>query len=235
MPNVLPSKSFVLLVEDHDVLREATLQFLEMAGFDVQGVASAEELDTVPLKALPDAYVVDLNLPGEDGLSLAKRLRQANPTVPIIITTARTLVQDRILGYETGADVYLNKPVNPDELKAVLNSLLARRFETVDLSTALKLDTLKQSLQGPNGQCVLTLPEIRLLKAMAAATNHTLDRLQVGTQLSPHAPVMSVDNLQNRLSQLRRKMQVCYQSPEELIKSVRGVGYKLCVKLVALN
>jgi DNA-binding response OmpR family regulator len=106
----------VVLVEDNDALRLATSVILVQAGFEVSGVACAEDVDDLPTARVPDLYVIDVNLPGEDGFSLAARLRRARPWVGIVITTARIRVDDRVHGYEQGVDVYLPKPVNPPEL-----------------------------------------------------------------------------------------------------------------------
>lgn len=226
----MTSDFHVVLVEDNDALRLATSAILLQAGFEVSGVACAEDVDDLPTARVPDLYVIDLNLPGEDGFSLAARLRRARPWVGIVITTARTRVDDRVRGYEQGVDVYLPKPVDPPELLAVLRAL-GQRLQARQLPRpGLELHQRHALLTGPDGSCRLTEAELRLLLALAAARGQTLERWQVAVQLNPAEQDMSADNLQNRLSQLRKKLQTCGVHSES-IKAVRGVGYRLCVPL----
>lgn len=220
----------VLLVEDHDGLREATVSFLRQEGFDAMGVPCAEDVDDLPATATADAYVIDLHLPGEDGLSLALRLRRARPDIPIVITTARTHLNDRVKGYEAGADIYMAKPVAPEELRAVLLALTGRRKAAQKEKAGLRLEQHVLLLTGTAGQSRLTEGEARLLVALAAARHQTLERWQVAVQLNPDDENMSGDILQNHLSQLRRKIAACGVEGES-IRAVRGVGYRLCVPL----
>jgi DNA-binding response OmpR family regulator len=223
----------VVLVEDNDALRLATSVILVQAGFEVSGVACAEDVDDLPTARVPDLYVIDVNLPGEDGFSLAARLRRARPWVGIVITSARTRVDDRVHGYEQGVDVYLPKPVNPPELLAVLRSLGQRLQSRQTRAPGLELHQRSSLLSGSDGSCRLTEAELRLLLALAAARGQTLERWQVAVQLSPGEDDMRADNLQNRLSHLRKKLQVCGVQGES-IKAVRGIGYRLRVPLVVV-
>lgn len=222
----------VMVVEDHDELREATVSFLQQQGFETVGVACAEAVDETPTYRMPDLYVVDLNLPGEDGLALAGRLRQAQPNAGIVITTARTAIDDRLQGYAMGADIYLPKPVDPKELAATL-AALGKRLARRDLDGTLALDGQKLRLRGPSGECRLAESEVRVLAAMASAKDQTLDRAQVAARLSLSGDEISADNLQNRISQLRRKIESC-GIEGEVIKAIRGSGYRLCVPMVVV-
>ena len=119
----------VALVEDDRLLREEIVVHLQANGFVVHAVNSAAALDDVMAREAIDLYVLDLNLPGENGLSLSRRIRQSLPAAGIVIMTARVALQDRITGYqEGGADIYLSKPTAPDELVLILMSL-ARRIK----------------------------------------------------------------------------------------------------------
>ncbi len=222
----------VMLVEDHDDLREATLAVLQAHGFDAVGVASAEEVDDTPLQVRPQLYVLDLCLPGEDGLALARRLRAAQPGVGIVMTTARTTVDDRVQGYGAGADIYLPKPVDPQELVAALRALgtrLAQRGGTA-LAQPVLLDTQGRTLHGGVGTVRLSDSEARMLAAMACAPEGMLERWQVAVHLGSPDAEISPDSLQNRISQLRKKMATCL-GEGEFIRAVRKEGYKLCVEL----
>ncbi|MGA1728205.1 MAG: response regulator transcription factor, partial [Burkholderiaceae bacterium] len=103
----------IVLVEDHDLLRTVTESVLKEAGHNILALGCAEEVDEALSGMNPDLYILDLNLPGEDGISLARRIRRSHPRVGIIMTTVRSEVTDRLDGYESGADIYLPKPTDP--------------------------------------------------------------------------------------------------------------------------
>jgi DNA-binding NarL/FixJ family response regulator len=113
----------IIVVEDNAALLAVTIDALEQTGHRLRGVGSAEEFFQLPDYTSVDVAVIDLNLPGEDGLSLAKRFRAASPQAGIIMVTARTALHDRMVGYETGADIYLPKPVQLGELVSAVNAL----------------------------------------------------------------------------------------------------------------
>lgn len=228
----MSSNPLVMLVEDNDGLRDATARILQQHGYDVVDLPCAEDVDDTPLPRKPDMYVLDLNLPGEDGLSLAARLRQAQPQAGIVVTTARTQVSDRVTGYEAGADLYMPKPVDPQELLAAL-SALSKRLRQSAAVTTLTLNSLTQTLSGPGGECRLAQSEQRLLVALASARHQTLERWQVMQQLCPGDAELSADNLQNRISVIRRKIASCGVTGES-VRAVRGTGYRLCVELAVL-
>lgn len=221
-----------MVVEDHDALRDATVRMLEQQGYQVVGVSCAEDVDDTPLANTVDVYIIDLGLPGEDGLSLARRLRQAQPRAGIVITTARAQLNDRLTGYEAGADLYLPKPVDPKELLAALSGL-ASRLRNDLLQTALVLNNSNLLLRGPAGECKLAHAEIRLLVALATAKDQTLERWQLAAQLNPDNLDISADNLQNRISMLRKKISACGIQGES-IKAIRGTGYRLCTPLIVI-
>lgn len=113
----------IVLVEDHDQLRRVTAAVLRARGHRVVALASAEEVDDSITLSKPDIFILDLNLPGEDGLSLSRRIRAAQPRVGIIMTTVRREVERRLVGYESGADAYLAKPTDVEELSAAVEAL----------------------------------------------------------------------------------------------------------------
>ena len=116
----------IVVVEDNDDLREAIVEVLSALGHRVLGLTCAEELGDEGAQAVIDLLVVDLNLPGEDGVSLTRRLRQIQPGLRILMMTARDTVRDKVSGYEAGADMYLTKPVSIEELTAAVQSLEQR-------------------------------------------------------------------------------------------------------------
>jgi len=227
------SPQTVMVVEDHDALRHATEKVLRQAGFEVVGVSCAEDVDDHHEARLYDGYVIDLNLPGEDGLSLAMRLRKAHPKANIVMTTARTHLNDRVKGYEAGADIYMPKPVEPEELVAALRGLIMRSNMATHIEYGLQLDPRQHMLAGPAGRTKLAASEVRALMALAQAKAHTLERWQLMVQLSPDGEDISSDSLQVRLSQIRKKIAQCGVEGES-IKALRGMGYRLCVPLVVV-
>lgn len=116
----------IIVVEDHDDLREMTVEALCAFGYQARGVACAEKLDEELKKGHADVLVLDLNLPGEDGVSLSRRIRASQPGMGIIMVTVREQIQDRITGYGSGADLYLTKPTSIEELHAAIEALARR-------------------------------------------------------------------------------------------------------------
>lgn len=222
----------VMVIEDHDSLREATVALLRQKGFDAAGVPCAEDLDDTHFSRAPNIYVVDLNLPEEDGLSLVRRLRRAQPLAGIVITTARTQTKDLQDSYDVGADFYLPKPVNPQELIAILGAM-AKRLANAELEVALKLIEAQALLRGPKGESKLSSAETRLLIALARAKDQMLERWQIIAHLGIDDSEISADALQNRLSQLRKKIAAC-GIEGDAIRAIRGMGYWLCVPLVVV-
>ena len=221
----------VLIVEDNDALRESLSRFLGQNGFNVAALSCAEDVDDEPSAQLSDLYVLDLNLPGEDGLSLAARIRDARPYVGIVMTTARTQLNDRLSGYEHGADIYLAKPVVPEELIAVLNALKTRvGYRRLSDDRAF-LSMRSGLLTGKSGQIKLSQSEAKLLAAFRSAANSTLERWQVASLLSGGEATLSADSMQNRLSQLRKKLQAC-GFVDGTIEPIRSVGYKLTLDIL---
>lgn len=226
----MTDRLLIAVVEDNDALRDATVEMLAHNGFRATGVACAEDIDDTPFPQPPDIYVIDLTLPGEDGLSLAARLRRAQPKAGIVITTARTLLDDRLKGYESGADIYLPKPVDPKELLLALQALGQRLRHMDPPSQGLVLDRHALVLRGSAGSCKVSASEARLLSAFASANENTLERWQVAAQMSPGSGSISQESMQARLSQLRRKIQACGHAGES-IRSIRNSGYKFCLPI----
>ncbi|NDY84045.1 response regulator [Orrella sp. NBD-18] len=116
----------IIVVEDHSELRQVTVLALHKLGYEVRGVENAIALYTTLNEFNADLLILDLNLPGEDGLNIAKRMRNARPNIGIIMVTVREHLQDKISGYTNGADLYLTKPTSIDELEAAIEALSRR-------------------------------------------------------------------------------------------------------------
>lgn len=222
----------ILLIEDNDELREATLAFLQNQGHYVRGVPMAEEIDDVTGGFVPDVYVIDLNLPDEDGLSLTRRLRASHPNVGIVISTARTQIGDKVIGYESGADLYLTKPVHPQELMAGISALGKRLRTSSARKDALVLHLSRLHLVGPDGMVDLTASDVQILCALARAPGQSLERWQLaeiigaGTENMPTAATMEM-----RIARLRKKL-ASAGAAQPSIKALHKVGYTLCCPVV---
>ena len=217
----------IIVVEDYDDYRIAICNALKEDGHDVVGVANAEDVDDEPVGYVSDLYIVDLNLPGEDGIDLARRIRNSQSDVGIVIVSARAALSDRIDGYQSGANIYLTKPFSLDELRAVVSGFSSRlTVGGISRPRALTLIPMRMLLQGPSGDARLSQPEIVLLAAFSRVSQQTLERWQVASHLGVGEPI-SRENLEVKLSRLRQKRMTCgVEAPA--IQSLRGVGYKLC-------
>jgi len=222
----------ILVVEDNDALREAMLAFLQQQGHYVRGVPMAEDIDDVTGGFVPNVYVIDLNLPDEDGLSLTRRLRMAHPNVGIVITTARSQIGDKVMGYESGADLYLTKPVDSRELVAGVTAL-GKRLRRMSLTQAsFLLDLDRMQLSGPAGTAELTASDVLVLSALARAPGKRLERWQIseivgGSETEP----TPASTLEMRITRLRKKL-AAVGAPPPHIKALHKVGYALCVPVV---
>jgi DNA-binding response OmpR family regulator len=221
----------IVVVEDNDSLRLVTVTILRQQGHQVIGLACAEEIDDVAGGTLADIFVLDLNLPGEDGISLARRIRKANPNVGIIMVTARIQSQDKTLGYDSGADIYLPKPAEPGELLAAIKAL-ARRIKPENTHTpnTLVLDLTRLQLQGPAGEAGVTRAESTLLNALARAPGQQLEYWQIAEALGDTQDSLSKSNLEVKIFRLRKK--IAQVGGEDAINAIRLKGYQLCINLI---
>ncbi len=217
----------IMVVEDNDALREATVDFLQNHGHVAIGVISAEEVDDTPMRDVPDLYLIDVNLPGEDGFSLAERIRNSQPMAGIVLMTARSQLSDRLEGYSSGADNYLIKPVQQSELLACIQNLARRLKRQPDCpETVLQLDPRNLNLIGPNQSVLLTHGESLLLAALIRAAGHKLERWQAMQLVDTKDKGLLPANLEMRISALRKKLHAC-GAPDQAIRSIRGFGYAL--------
>lgn len=229
----------VIVIEDNDNLRQATVAMLVRHGHWASGLVCAEDLADVQLTPQPDLFVVDLNLPGEDGLSLARRLRAAQPLVGIIMVTARTLLGDRLAGYSSGADIYLPKPVDPAELLAAVESLgrrlrhSAQAGAPADPQTPWRLAPASRLLTGPAGEVPLSESEVIILVGLCSAQSGRLEYAQIMGLLDEDPQTYSQAALEVRIVRLRQKLQRA-GARTGAISSVRGVGYRLTVPLTVV-
>ena len=219
----------ILVVEDHDDLREVTVVALSDMGHTVKGIDCAEDIDEILGSFRPDVFLIDLGLPGEDGLSLARRLRTAQPGVGIIMVTARNQVKDTLQGYNAGADIYVTKPTSPDELNAAIRALGRRLLQVPDENLVLDAQSLR--LQGPAAEINISNADYQLLAALARARDHRLETWQILEILGKAVDEQEKKALTVHIVRLRKKLAEA-GVPEPTLKSIRGTGYQLCVPLV---
>lgn len=216
----------IVLVEDHDALREVTADVLAQAGHHVTALESAEDLDQLASLGAVDLFILDLNLPGEDGISLARRLRQGHPAVGIIMTTARSLPEDQTQGYASGADIYLIKPLASDTLLAAVASM-ARRLQPAAALNGLCLLESELCLRGEASSVSLQAAEASLLVALIRAPGQRLETWQIVEILGADEDGLSKSAIEVRMTRLRKKLRDC-GADAPAIKSLRNVGYQLC-------
>ncbi|MDH4479954.1 MAG: response regulator transcription factor [Rhodoferax sp.] len=226
----------VAIVEDDALLREEIEIHLQAHGMRVYAVNSASALDDLVARERIDVFLIDLNLPGEGGLSLCKRLRASLPGAGIVICTGRTALIDRIAGYKQGgADFYLTKPVSPDELVLVIESL-GRRLKQATNADTWSLSLRDRTLEGPlPGQKMrITEREKTLLVALMQAKDNSLDSGVLCDLFGDEASDRSISkhSLEELVARLRKKFKALQgEDAESAIKSVWGVGYQLCIRV----
>lgn len=218
----------IAVVEDHADLRDLFVELLSNDRHDVKGFYCAEELDEHLAGSVVDLLVLDLNLPGEGGYSIARRLRDSHPEISIIMITARTDVEDRIKGYLSGADIYLAKPVSPEELSAAVASIARRVDAARNRLPHLALDMAALKLTGSAGTVDVSIQEAQLLKGLAEAAGHRLDYWRLQELLQLDQDERGKATLEVRVSRLKKKLHEAGAAPPA-IKSLWKEGYQVCV------
>lgn len=223
----------ILVCDDEPALREMVAEYLEERTYEVRQAQNAKALRAEVTAKSPDLVILDIRMPGEDGLSALRWLR-ANSTIPAIMLTAAADTTDRVVGLEMGADDYIVKPVDLRELEARIKAVLRRHGGdaeeaapvggTVDFG-ACKLDLEACRLFAADGQPMpITAMEFSLLKLFARNRGRVLTRDQIleGAHDRHWEPFDRSIDL--RISRLRRKIETNPNHPE-VIRTVRGVGY----------
>ena len=226
----------IVLVEDNDDLRQLTADALRNEGHRVVALSCSEELEDLGAGAAADVFLIDLNLPGEDGFSLSRRIRQAHPLVGIIIISARSDLQDKVVGYDSGADWYLPKPVPFAELSAALKSFARRQHaqQTDSIMPAGGLRLQYRELHGRLESVRLTPAEETLLTAFARAPSGRLEIWQLLELQGLDSQDASKTSLEVRITRLRKKLAQA-GAEGQCLESIRGLGYRLLVPVQVLG
>ncbi|OAI50815.1 two-component system response regulator [Betaproteobacteria bacterium SCGC AG-212-J23] len=216
--------SKVLIVEDEPKLAGLVADYLKAASFEAHCIGNG--LDAVPwVKAnQPDLIILDLMLPGRDGLEICKEVRSFSD-LPIIMVTARVEEVDRLIGLETGADDYMCKPFSVRELVARVKALL-RRPRVAAVPAGLEIDEGKHQAVLDGKALDLTPVEFRLLAALAAAPGRVFPRDRLLEKLYADHRVVTDRTVDAHVKNLRRKIEEI-RPGADLVRSIYGVGYKL--------
>lgn len=213
----------IAVLEDNPDLLDDVVFNLREAGYEVSGLGSIAALDAHLAHAQTDILVLDLGLPDGDGLEVSRRLRRTHPKLGIVMLTARTRLADKVTGLREGADVYLCKPIDMDELEAVVGAL-ARRLG-IAVGRGWKIDVRTLLLIPPNGIAIsLTLPELHILQTLYDTVGQRASRKQLVEALGGNYLDFDERRLENIVSRLRRKIAVA-QPDGSFLKALHGSGY----------
>lgn len=217
----------ILIVEDEPKLARLMADYLAAAGYATEWLADGREVAAHVAARMPALVLLDVMLPGRDGLEICRDLRQQSSDVPIVMVTARVEEIDRLLGLELGADDYICKPFSPRELVARVKAILRRIRPSVPSDEpVLRIDEAFHQIRYRGVVIDLTPVEFRLLKTLAEAPGRVFSRDRLLDRLYHDHRVVTDRTVDSHIKNLRRKMQQVAPG-EEPIRSIYGVGYKL--------
>jgi two-component system, OmpR family, phosphate regulon response regulator OmpR len=229
-------QSRVIVVDDDPELRALLRRYLSGHGFDTREAADGRALDRELSRGPADVVVLDLMMPGEDGLAICRRLRAAGDLTPIVMLTARGDPIDRIIGLETGADDYLPKPFEPRELVARLTAVLRRARAGLPLVTdgvvhagPFRIDIPAMAVLREGQALKLTSREFALLAALARSGGRTLTRAQLIERAFGRDAEVSDRAIDVQIARLRKSIGDT-DDQSQTIRTVWGVGYVLVVR-----
>jgi DNA-binding response OmpR family regulator len=228
----------VVIVEDDKDLAGSVVRYLSLVGMSIKAAGSGAEMDALLASFTPDILILDVNLPGEDGFSIASRLRE-HTNLRIIMLTARQSVDSRVLGRTAGADVYLTKPVELRELEATIHSLYRRiqqgndhgsDAEKPDNRSCWSFDATDWSVISPNGsRVVLTTSEYRVVQLLLSKPGEGVTREELGAVLGKKLNGYEDRSIDALIARLRKKIHEA--AGEEIpIRTARSVGYVFAVQ-----
>jgi two-component system response regulator MprA len=222
----------ILVVDDEHAVRDALRRALDLAGYDVQIAPAAEPAIGLMRERPPDAIVLDVLMPGMDGIELCRRLRADGDRTPVLMLTARDGVGDRVSGLDAGADDYLVKPFALEELQARLRALLRRSGAELDRVEEpvlafedVRLDRGAHEVRRGGREIELTRTEYLLLELFVGNPRQVLERGTIFERVWGYDFGPSSNSLEVYVGYLRRKLEA--EGEPRLIHTVRGVGYVL--------
>jgi two-component system, OmpR family, copper resistance phosphate regulon response regulator CusR len=218
--------SCVLVVEDQKKLLQSLRRGLEEEGYEVIATTTGEEGFYLATTSSPDAVILDLMLPGRDGLKVLRDLRGNGYAKPVLILTARDAVEDRVAGLDSGADDYLVKPFAFAELLARLRALLRRDVsgrESILRADDLEIDLLSRRIIRGGLELELSRREFELLEFLVRHKNATVTREMIGREVWKETSGALTNTIDVYINALRKKVE--QPGKRQLIHTVRGVGY----------
>lgn len=251
-PKTVTLRPSILIVDDHQSIRDPLSKYLRRFDFDVETVGDGKGMRELLAQRTFSLIVLDVMLPGEDGLSLCRYVTE-HLDIPVILLTAVTEQADRIAGLEVGADDYVVKPFDPRELVARIRSVLRRaiphdkKTETPDAGSDTGVlapqkhftfdgwlfNTRKRQLRNPQGSNIpISTAEFRLLWVLLEHPNRVLSRSQLLDLTQRSDCVLFDRSIDSQISRLRKKLEPDPRHPS-LLKTIRGDGYLLASKVTA--
>ena len=224
----------LLIVDDDERIRSLLQQFLVQSDYLVSTAENAEQAITLLSAIEFDLIILDVMMPGQDGISFTAKLRNLKNNTPILLLTARGETEDRIKGLEAGADDYLPKPFEPKELLLRINAILRRMADlkeeqimpkTLNFGN-LKYDVARNELWKGKDQIRLTTTESQLMKIFTSALGEPISRANLVTSLGKAVSLAQDRAIDVQITRLRRKIEVNPSKPRYL-QTVRGAGYML--------
>ena len=224
----------LLIVDDDERIRSLLKQFLIQSDYLVSTAENAEQAETLLSTIEFDIIILDVMMPGQDGITFTAELRKSKNITPILLLTARGETEDKIKGLEAGADDYLPKPFEPKELLLRINAILRRMPDlkkdqmspkTLNFGN-LTYDVTRSELWEGNKQIRLTTTEIHLMKIFTSALGEPISRAELVTSLGKDVSLAQDRAIDVQITRLRRKIEVNPSQPRYL-QTVRGAGYML--------
>ncbi len=212
----------LLLVEDDPMLGKAVRVVLQQAGYAVDWVLTGEEALEHLVQTSYDAMVLDINLPGKSGLDVLQDMRRHKNTLPVLALTARDTTSQRVEGLDAGADDYLIKPFDIDELLARLRALTRRaqgRVSPLLVHGALTLDPAAKTVQQKGRPVALSAREFAVLLVLLENAGRVMSKDQIADKLYDWDTEVESNTVEVHISHLRKKL------GENLIRTIRGLGY----------
>ncbi|MGI6013922.1 MAG: response regulator transcription factor [Oscillospiraceae bacterium] len=219
-------KQTIIVVEDDDAIRTMLEYYLKSVGFDVRGFSSGESLFEAEHIDIPSLYILDIMLPGMDGLEILRRIRHNvnTMTIPILMLTARSSELDKVAGLEGGADDYMGKPFGIMELGARVKALLRRAAPTQQerlFCGALEMNVAAREVREHDIPIDLTYKEFELLRLLLSRKGSVLTRDEILQSVWGYDFTGETRTVDMHVKTLRQKLS------EDYIQTVRGVGYKI--------
>ncbi|MDD2542310.1 MAG: response regulator transcription factor [Desulfuromonadaceae bacterium] len=221
----------IVVVEDDYELRDILVAGLHYFGHRLRGVSDGQALDRALAESPADIIILDLGLPGEDGIAIARRLRN-NYNCGVVMVTARGMADERVLGRESGADLYFVKPVNIQELNAALINLAHRLFKRAQ--AAWRFTSRTSTLHTPQGVTIhLTAQECLLMQKLLEVPGTNVPRREIFKVLNQPDDIYADKRLETLISRLRSKVKSADTTSELPVRARHNMGYAFLAEVSA--